>query len=136
MRFFRGFFDFAGENRHPEIRNFATLLLSEIGKLSSFFVISGNLQGQSLLHFMLLLYFLALLNRDSMLSMGVSYTIYHFNLAAWPSGLGTCWIVDIDRPVVKEKLGILIEHYVATVTPPVGPAEIPETPKENQLKSF
>lgn len=42
---------------------------------------------------------------------------YHFLLAAWFHGLGTCWIAAMDREDVKERLGIPAEHYVATVTP-------------------
>lgn len=42
---------------------------------------------------------------------------YHFMLAAWCFGLGTCWIAAMDRDDVKEMLNIPREHYVATVTP-------------------
>lgn len=42
---------------------------------------------------------------------------YHFMLAAWSYGLGTCWIAAMDRDDVKEWLGIPQDHYIATVTP-------------------
>ncbi|MBN1211520.1 MAG: nitroreductase family protein, partial [candidate division Zixibacteria bacterium] len=42
---------------------------------------------------------------------------YHFIMAAWFYGLGTCWIADMDRDEVKAKLNIPPEHYVATITP-------------------
>jgi nitroreductase/predicted lactoylglutathione lyase len=42
---------------------------------------------------------------------------YHFMLAAWCFGLGTCWIAAMDRDDVKEMLNIPPDHYVATVTP-------------------
>jgi len=49
---------------------------------------------------------------------------YHFILAAWFYGLGTCWIAAMDRNDIKEKLNIPPEHYIATITPlgyPVNP---------------
>lgn len=42
---------------------------------------------------------------------------YHFVLACWFHGLGTCWIAAMDRSEVKDLLGIPEEHYIATVTP-------------------
>jgi nitroreductase len=42
---------------------------------------------------------------------------YHFILAAWSYGLGTCWIAAMDREEVKQILNIPDNHYVATVTP-------------------
>ena len=42
---------------------------------------------------------------------------YHFLLAAWTYGLGTCWIAAMDREEVKTLLNIPENHYVATVTP-------------------
>lgn len=42
---------------------------------------------------------------------------YHFMLAAWCLGLGTCWIAAMDRSDVKELLDIPQSHYVATITP-------------------
>ncbi|UCG43135.1 MAG: nitroreductase family protein [candidate division WOR-3 bacterium] len=51
---------------------------------------------------------------------------YHFVLAAWMHGLGTCWIGGMDRDEVKKLLDIPDKHYVATVTPVGYPAESPE----------
>lgn len=51
---------------------------------------------------------------------------YHFTLAAWNFGLGTCWIGGMDREEVKKCLDIPMEHYVATVTPLGFPAEQPK----------
>lgn len=42
---------------------------------------------------------------------------YHFVLAAWFHGLGTCWIGGMDRYDVKERLGLPADHHVATITP-------------------
>jgi nitroreductase len=42
---------------------------------------------------------------------------YHFLLAAWSLGLGTCWIAAMDRDEVKEILKIPSDHYIATITP-------------------
>jgi len=42
---------------------------------------------------------------------------YHFMLAAWSLGLGTCWIAAMDREDAKELLGIPQNHYIATITP-------------------
>ena len=42
---------------------------------------------------------------------------YHFMLAAWFYGLGTCWIGGMDRDEIKHRLGIPPIHYLATVTP-------------------
>jgi nitroreductase len=55
---------------------------------------------------------------------------YHFLLAAWHYGLGTCWIAAMDKPEVKELLGVPDTHYIATITPlgfPSGKAlQMPE----------
>lgn len=59
---------------------------------------------------------------------------YHFMLAAWDHGLGTCWIADMDRPKVKEILQIPVSHYISTVTPVGRPAEKPEL-RERRLVS-
>jgi nitroreductase len=48
---------------------------------------------------------------------------YHFMLAAWFHGLGTCWIAAMDTHEVKRILEIPEEHYVATVTPLGYPAQ-------------
>ncbi len=61
---------------------------------------------------------------------------YHFMLTAWSHGLGTCWIADMDRDIVKEKLGIPREHYIATVTPLGYPEEIPIAPKRKDLEDY
>jgi nitroreductase len=61
---------------------------------------------------------------------------YHFMLAAWSLGLGTCWIADMDRPEVKEKLGIPNDHYVATVTPLGWPEVIPDPPPRKPAGDF
>jgi nitroreductase len=53
---------------------------------------------------------------------------YHFMIAAWQYGLGTCWIGSMDTEEVKTKLGIPQEHYIATITPLGYPAKIPVTP--------
>ena len=53
---------------------------------------------------------------------------YHFFLAAWLYGLGTCWIAAMDREDVKNELGIPQDHYIATVTPLGYAAEQPRTP--------
>jgi nitroreductase len=50
---------------------------------------------------------------------------YHFTLAAWSFGLGTCWIGGMDTEEVKQCLDIPKDHYVATVTPLGYPAEQP-----------
>jgi nitroreductase len=51
---------------------------------------------------------------------------YHLTLAARLHGLGTCWIGGMDRDEVKERLGLPLDHYLATVTPLGYPAERPE----------
>lgn len=61
---------------------------------------------------------------------------YHFTLAAWNFGLGTCWIGGMDREDVKEALGIPQEHYVATVTPLGYPAEQPEPGSRRETKEI
>src|SRR6056297_972871 len=42
---------------------------------------------------------------------------YHFMLAARLYNLGTCWIADMDRESIKNKLDIPLEHYISTITP-------------------
>lgn len=61
---------------------------------------------------------------------------YHFMLASWCLGLGTCWIADMDRPEVKEMLGIPKEHYIATVTPLGWPEEVPPPPPRKPGEEF
>jgi nitroreductase len=48
---------------------------------------------------------------------------YHFVLAAWSLGLGTCWIAAMDRDDAKDILGIPNDHYIATITPLGYPKE-------------
>lgn len=58
---------------------------------------------------------------------------YHFMLAAWYYGLGTCWIAAMDREDVKTKLDIPEHHYIVTVTPlgyPLGSHPSPPARKE------
>jgi nitroreductase len=52
-----------------------------------------------------------------------SIAAYHFILAAWHYGLGTCWIGGLDRHDIKERLDIPQDHYIATVTPLGYPRE-------------
>lgn len=61
---------------------------------------------------------------------------YHFMLAAWSYGLGTCWIADMDREKVKDKLGVPWEHYVVTVTPLGYPDEEPEAPRRKEAEEL
>jgi nitroreductase len=61
---------------------------------------------------------------------------YHFLLASWFFGLGTCWIAAMDRDDVKEKLGIPRNHYVATVTPVGYPAETPHVPRRKSVEEM
>ena len=61
---------------------------------------------------------------------------YHFALAAWMYGLGTCWIAAMDRGEAKECLGIPADHYVATVTPVGYPAETAPLPTRRAPESF
>lgn len=62
---------------------------------------------------------------------------YHFMLAAWFHGLGTCWMGDMDQAEIKARLGIPGEHYLATVTPlgrPRDPGVAP--PDRKPLSAF
>lgn len=61
---------------------------------------------------------------------------YHFILAAWNFGLGTCWIAAMDREDVKQELGIPQNHYVATVTPLGYPETVPSDPPRKEADSF
>jgi nitroreductase len=61
---------------------------------------------------------------------------YHFLLAAWAFGLGTCWIAAMDRDDVKERLGVPRDHYIATVTPLGYPAESPHTPQRRSKEEL
>jgi len=62
---------------------------------------------------------------------------YHFILAAWHYGLGTCWIAAMDRDDVKERLNIPQHHYVATITPLGYPeGALPEAPPRRDRDWF
>ena len=61
---------------------------------------------------------------------------YHFMLASWFFGLGTCWIGGMDREEVKKILEIPEKHYVATITPLGYPKHLPLTPPEKREISW
>ncbi len=62
---------------------------------------------------------------------------YHFILAAWCYGLGTCWIAALDREDVKTMLDIPQKHYVVTVTPLGYPdGDIPTAPIRKEIDYF
>nr|MBN2277762.1 nitroreductase family protein [candidate division Zixibacteria bacterium] len=61
---------------------------------------------------------------------------YHFMLAAWTQGLGTCWIAAMDREDIKERLQIPKEHYVATVTPLGYPEKLPLRVPERKSRDW
>ena len=61
---------------------------------------------------------------------------YHFMLACWSHGLGTCWIAAMDRPDVKKAIHVPGGHYVATVTPVGYPAEVPKAPPRREAKEM
>ena len=58
---------------------------------------------------------------------------YHFLLAAWGEGLGTCWIAAMDREDVKDAIGIPQEHYIATITPLGYPSNTPSPPPRREV---
>jgi len=57
---------------------------------------------------------------------------YHFMLAAWYFGLGTCWIAAMDSDEVKDLLKVPKEHYIATVTPVGFPEKRYKEPPERK----
>ena len=62
---------------------------------------------------------------------------YHFMLASWFFGLGTCWIGGMDREEVKKILEIPEHHYVATITPLGFPKHLPHTlPEKREISWF
>ena len=61
---------------------------------------------------------------------------YHLALAARLHGLGTCWIGGLNRDEVKDRLGLPVEHYLATVTPLGYPAERPAVRPRKPAESF
>jgi nitroreductase len=54
---------------------------------------------------------------------------YHFLVACWTQGVGTCWIAAMDRDDVKERLGVPRDHYIATITPVGFPISVPPLPR-------
>jgi nitroreductase/catechol 2,3-dioxygenase-like lactoylglutathione lyase family enzyme len=61
---------------------------------------------------------------------------YHLTLAARLHGLGTCWIGGMDRDEVKKRLGLPLEHYLATVTPLGYPAERPSVKPRKPAEAY
>jgi nitroreductase len=62
---------------------------------------------------------------------------YHFMLAAWYHGVGTCWIAAMDQENIKEMLDIPQNHYIATITPLGFPKRLPiEAPRRYELSWF
>ena len=61
---------------------------------------------------------------------------YHFTLAAWFFGLGTCWIAAMDRDDAKEMLKIPQDHYIATITPLGYPKQRVTNPPERKDLSW
>jgi nitroreductase/predicted lactoylglutathione lyase len=61
---------------------------------------------------------------------------YHFTLAAWFYGLGTCWIAAMDRDDAKEWLKIPQNHYIATITPLGYPKKRTTNPPERKELSW
>ena len=61
---------------------------------------------------------------------------YHFTLAAWFFGLGTCWIAAMDREDAKEMLEIPQNHYIATITPLGYPKQRVINPPERKELSW
>jgi nitroreductase len=51
-------------------------------------------------------------------------------LAAWAEGIGSCWVGGIDRPKVKELLGIPEEAELVTVIPFGYPTEAEKNQKK------
>ena len=51
-------------------------------------------------------------------------------LAAWGEGIGSCWVGGIDRPKVKELLGIPEETELITVVPFGHPTEAEKSQKK------
>jgi nitroreductase len=65
-----------------------------------------------------------------------SIAAYHFMLASWSHGVGTCWITGMDRQEVKDMLHIPEHHHVAMITPVGYPADIPDPPPRKNLQEF
>jgi nitroreductase len=62
---------------------------------------------------------------------------YHFMMAAWHYGLGTCWIADMDREDIRDQIQVPPDHCVVTVTPLGVPSErVIEPPERKQADTF
>lgn len=61
---------------------------------------------------------------------------YHFILAAWVYGLGTCWIAAMNRDDVKNRLGIPKDYFIATITPLGYPKYVPSIPERRKTREF
>ena len=62
---------------------------------------------------------------------------YHFIMAAWFYGLGTCWIAAMDRDDIKDILQIPRAHYLVTVTPLGYPVKwVKEAPERKVWGEF
>ncbi|MBN1232619.1 MAG: nitroreductase family protein [Candidatus Coatesbacteria bacterium] len=61
---------------------------------------------------------------------------YHFILAAYNHGLGTCWIGAMDRDEAKTVLNIPAHHFIATITPLGYPDETKTIPERRNLGEF
>jgi nitroreductase len=61
---------------------------------------------------------------------------YHFILACWIFGLGTCWIAGMNRNEVKDMLTVPEEHFIATIIPVGYPEFIPEPPPRRKKEEF
>lgn len=57
---------------------------------------------------------------------------YHFMLAAWFHGLGTCWLSGFDTREAKQLLDIPASHTVIMITPLGYPTEV-KTPPPRRL---
>jgi len=51
-------------------------------------------------------------------------------LVAWGEGVGSCWVGGLDRPKIKELLGILAEAELVTVIPFGYPTDEEKTKKK------
>ncbi len=62
---------------------------------------------------------------------------YHFLLAAWHHGLGTCWIGGMDTDDIKSLIDIPPNHHIATITPLGWPTDpIPAPPERKDQNWF
>ena len=51
-------------------------------------------------------------------------------IAAWGEGIGSCWVLQIDRPKVKELLGIAEAAELVTIIPFGYPTEAEKAKKK------